>query len=281
MSEKISTNSYEQQKPAIEQSMINSVDNVSIEMKTVVKAIENNNVDRAIELLHNAETQLQSVRKEVEEITQRLHEAQEDALIDHLTGLSNKKAFDEALQTMVSTNLRAIYDKNIPEIFHIISFDLDGFKEINDTYGHAVGDSYLKHITAQVQHFFARGTDMLARIGGDEFSLITYDKHNVRANAENVLSAVLEGSELARQELQKEQGTLSPSDGKVSASVGYTTFDPKNDTDAKKIEARADYAVYVVKEAGKKGVLSDKEAVNNYDVNKELYKKFLAERKEN
>lgn len=276
MSEKIPTQSNEQPRNIAEQSVVKEINVISLEVKTAISAIEDNHNDHAIESLHYAEVQLHNVQKEVEELVSKLQEAQQDALIDHLTGLANKRAFDEAIQKAITTNRRALHNKDKSQAFHVISFDLDGFKEINDTYGHAVGDIYLKRITEKVQHFFARGTDTLARIGGDEFSILTYDEDKVRINTEHIHNAVLEGSQQAREELETEKGILPKDAGNVSASIGYTAFDPENDVNAKDVEVRADYAVYVVKASGKSGILSDTEALNDYDINKELHTKFLA-----
>ncbi len=276
MSEKMPTQSKEQPKSTIEQSVVKEINNISLDVKTAISAIEDNHADHAIESLHNAEVQLHNVQREIEALIRKLQEAQQDARIDHLTGLANKRAFDEAIGVAITTNRRASYNKDKSQRFHVISFDLDGFKEINDTYGHDIGDLYLKRIAEKVQHSFARGTDMLARVGGDEFSLLTYDENNIHTNTEHVHNAVLGGAQQARKELEIEKGAIPDNTGMVSASIGYTAFDPEHDTSAKDVETRADYAVYVVKASGKSGILSDIEAVKNYDVNKELYTKFLS-----
>ncbi len=276
MSEKIPTQSKEQPKTTIEQSVLKEISRISLDVKTAISSIEDNHTDHAIESLHHAEVQLHNVQVEMEELVHKLQEAQQDARIDHLTGLANKRGFDEAIKSAITTNLRALHNKSQPKIFHVISFDLDGFKEINDTYGHAMGDLYLKRITEEVQHHFARGTDTLARVGGDEFSLLTYDEDNVCINTEHIHEAVLNGAQQARKELETKKGNIPNDAGMVSASIGYTAFDPEHDTSAEDVETRADYAVYVVKASGKSGILSDIEATKNYDVNKELYTKFLS-----
>ncbi len=280
MSEKMPTQSKEQSKSTIEQSVVKEIKNISLDVKTAISAIEDNHADHAIESLHNAEVQLHNIQREIEALIRKLQEAQQDARIDHLTGLANKRAFDEVIKSAITTNLRALHNKSQPKIFHVISFDLDGFKEINDTYGHAIGDLYLKRITEEVQYRFARGTDTLARVGGDEFSLLTYDENNIRIDTEHVRNAVLEGAQQARKELETEKGIIPNDAGMVSASIGYTAFDPEHDTSAEDVETRADYAVYVVKAAGKSGILSDVEALNDYDVGKELYEKFLMKYKD-
>ncbi|MFZ5466218.1 MAG: diguanylate cyclase [Pseudomonadota bacterium] len=84
---------------------------------------------------------------------------------DPLTGVGNRLAFDEALAREIVRAGR--HDGRLV----LMMLDMDGFKEVNDRYGHVVGDELLKHF-AQVVKATARGSDMLFRFGGDEFALL-------------------------------------------------------------------------------------------------------------
>ncbi len=279
MSEKFPISSHEHSPRSDIHPVVKNIEEIDTTVKATVTAIENQKINSAVESLHIVETQLQYAKVQIEKLACELKEAQQEARIDHLTGLANKRAFDETIQSAVAVNLRTLRDNGTVQMFHVISFDLDGFKAINDMYGHDIGDLYLKQITKQVHKLFIRGTDTIARVGGDEFSILIFnknDKKNICTHAEHIHQAVLSGSAIARQELEEEQGTLHKDEGNVSASIGYTAFDPKYDTSAKEIERRADYTVYVVKTTGKNSVLSYDEAISKYDTDKVLFRRFLA-----
>lgn len=96
----------------------------------------------------------------------RLHGlTQEEALTDVLTGLPNRRALDKRLAEEVRRSARY----NHP--FSLVMMDMDGFKRVNDNYGHALGDTVLRNI-AECLRYRVRDTDFLARFGGDEFVLI-------------------------------------------------------------------------------------------------------------
>ena len=90
---------------------------------------------------------------------------QELAITDELTGLHNRRAFHNALDRELRRSKR--YQKPLS----LIMLDIDGFKEINDTFGHQVGDDVLKSLAVHLQGA-VRETDLLARYGGDEFAVI-------------------------------------------------------------------------------------------------------------
>jgi diguanylate cyclase (GGDEF)-like protein len=87
------------------------------------------------------------------------------AYSDTLTGLPNRRALDERLEEEVTEARRSNYS------FAVIMMDLDGFKAVNDTYGHSTGDELLKQVFSQMARG-VRNTDFLARYGGDELTLI-------------------------------------------------------------------------------------------------------------
>jgi diguanylate cyclase (GGDEF)-like protein len=91
--------------------------------------------------------------------------ATEDALTDILTELPNRRHLDQRLQDEIERASR--YDHN----FALLMIDLDGFKGINDTFGHPIGDSVLKQVASALRRTL-RASDFLARYGGDEFSII-------------------------------------------------------------------------------------------------------------
>ena len=107
------------------------------------------------------------------------------AFSDTVTGLPNRRALDERLEDEASAARRNNYS------FAVIMMDLDGFKEVNDTYGHGIGDEVLRYVF----NFMARGvrnTDFLARYGGDELTLILTqsDLSSARIVAEKIVESM-------------------------------------------------------------------------------------------
>ena len=105
------------------------------------------------------------------EAHRRMKELEKMAFLDQLTGLPNRRFMDIALQTAL--NEFQLHQQS----FGVICIDLDRFKEINDGYGHAVGDLVLKE-TAQTLKNAIRSTDSVGRWGGDEFTAIVHYAHD-------------------------------------------------------------------------------------------------------
>lgn len=125
------------------------------------------------------------VAKRTEELLQAKQQAETEARQDSLTGLDNRRAFFEKGDQIYSLACR--YNHPLT----IIMFDIDLFKEINDTYGHKAGDSALVKLSEIVRKC-VRSTDIVARIGGDEFALILpeTDIQSAEHLAENLRSRV-------------------------------------------------------------------------------------------
>lgn len=154
------------------------------------------------------------------------HQAEHDALTQAL----NRGSFEKLLH---------IYETGNPP-FALILIDVDIFKSVNDTYGHAVGDSILKKVTNQLKTAF-RSIDYVCRIGGDEFAVIMVEMtSNLKYTIEEKINAV--NAELAK----AEDGLPA-----ISLSVGVAFSDRQNPSDS--IFKDADKALYHVKENGRNG----------------------------
>jgi len=165
---------------------------------------------------------LRDVTADVEE-EQRLTEL---ALRDPLTGLGNRHLLREHLER----TLRNARDPRTSS--GVILLDLDGFKEVNDQYGHAIGDDVLVLIARRIEHSL-RATEVVARFGGDEF-VVACDQvahGEVEMMAERLKKALASPIRVA-------EHTLS-----VGASVGWATADRRVDT-AESLIARADAEMY-------------------------------------
>ena len=154
------------------------------------------------------------------------HEAEHDALTD----LLNKGSFDKIL---------SLY-KQGDTPYALVLADIDVFKSVNDTYGHAVGDDVLRMVANCLKNTF-RSTDYIFRIGGDEFAVIMVNMpEKLRSVAEEKLA-------LLRQALANASDDLP----KVTMSVGIAFSDGTRSNDG--IFVDADKALYFVKEHGKNG----------------------------
>ncbi|MBU0632070.1 diguanylate cyclase [bacterium] len=154
---------------------------------------------------------------------------------DSLTGIYNREKFEIELNSEIQRVKRYSSDA-----FSIIFFDIDNFKKINDTFGHAAGDRVLKTI-ANIFKCTLRATDVFARWGGEEFVIIM--SHTPLANA--TIAA-----EKLRQRIEKEQ---MEGVGSVTCSFGVSEF--LEEDDMQSIILRVDDAMYRAKKEGKNRVV--------------------------
>ena len=151
--------------------------------------------------------------------------------IDHLTGISNRLWFDEALQ-------RSIRSAPTQKTFACILMDLDGFKQINDTLGHDVGDQALQEM-AGILRRVAGPDDIITRYGGDEFAVLLHDTN------ETLVQAMCD-----RIETEVALGNKGPSKPyMLSVSMGCTIYDPVRFSDDKAFLSYLDSAMYEEKRA--------------------------------
>jgi len=158
------------------------------------------------------------------------------ARFDMLTGLMNRFAFAEALD-------RALAESSPSKVnrFALVSVDLDRFKEINDTLGHAAGDAVIVEAATRLREIVRPG-DFVARLGGDEFVILTRGAHIENATAETLARRVARA--LAKP--FRYQSTLLP----TSASVGVALF-PDHGDSSEDLMRHADAALYEAKRGGR------------------------------
>lgn len=155
---------------------------------------------------------------------------------DSLTNLPNRHYFETILEKFYSLSNRN------NTIFGLAFIDLDGFKAINDNYGHLAGDFLLQNVAQRIQDNI-RKEDTVARIGGDEFALAFYIS-SVNENYENFLNNLLNIVSLPIQ--YTDEITL-----KVTASIGVSFYSPQNKVSIKELIKQADDAMYHSKQNGK------------------------------
>jgi diguanylate cyclase (GGDEF)-like protein len=161
-------------------------------------------------------------------------EVKQLALTDPLTGLCNRRNFLELAENAFSNALR--YERPLS----VIMVDIDQFKRVNDTYGHFVGDYFLKNVGA-IFLSRLRQADIKGRFGGEEFMFILPETHPASALrlAESLRSRI------ANLHLKTEHGRIS-----ITISIGLATLDPTTDATLEALLIRADQAMYQAKEAG-------------------------------
>lgn len=153
---------------------------------------------------------------------------------DLLTGLPNRALFrDRLLQAMAQA-------KRTDTLLSVMFLDIDHFKDINDTLGHAVGDQLLKEIARRIRAC-VRETDTVARFGGDEFGLIQTNLHTVEGAADladRLVASIGEAYHIDGHEIH------------TAASVGVTIY-PFDDHNAEDLLKNADMAMYKAKREGR------------------------------
>ncbi len=163
--------------------------------------------------------------------------------LDGLTGIANRRNFDETLNKEWNRAMRS--EKSIG----LLMLDIDFFKLYNDHYGHQGGDDCLKKVAKGLDSAIHRETDFLARYGGEEFSGILPDTDL------NGSVKVAEEMRLAIKDLRIEHAKSTVSD-LVSVSIGVSAIIPQQGTDPKILICAADQALYKAKEDGRDRVKS-------------------------
>lgn len=156
------------------------------------------------------------------------------ALHDSLTGLENRQAFENHLEDLIEKSNKS------PQLEHcLIYIDLDQFKVVNDTVGHTAGDELLKQI-ATIIHKQVRDSDLLARIGGDEFAILL--ENCSIANAQNI-------AEKVRLAVSKHRFVWDNRVFDIGTSLGITSI--KSFMNKATIMSQADIACYIAKRNGR------------------------------
>ncbi len=188
------------------------------------------------------QNELQRYQTELEAANQRLREL---ASVDALTGLSNRRVFDDQLRIA----FRAARKSATP--LSVLMLDVDHFKVHNDRFGHPHGDDVLR-ILASCLKSNIRSGDLIARYGGEEFVLLLPDTNAIEARvlSERLLNAV-----------RRTPWSLAP----VTVSIGLSTMNPAT-RDTQHLLGRADEALYAAKCSGRDRVVSSTHELNPFEM---------------
>jgi diguanylate cyclase (GGDEF)-like protein len=187
---------------------------------------QNEELERMHAQLQQAHQELATLNAELLEANRALAQA---AVTDGLTGLKNHRAFQEALHSAVQMAER------LQQSLSLIMFDIDHFKQFNDTFGHPAGDELLRQV-AQVLRESARAYDVAARYGGEEFALLLPN---------TTLEQAVQVAERLRQQIRAIENPHAP----VSASFGVATY--RRGTPPATLVYEADAALYRAKRSGR------------------------------
>jgi len=165
---------------------------------------------------------------------------QEQSSRDPLTGIFNRRVFKERLDVEFERFIR------YKTVFSLLFFDVDNFKQVNDTYGHEAGDRALKGIAVSTQEIL-RKTDVFARYGGEEFTVILF---------ETDIDQAITVAEKLRDLIENAEFTYEGRRVPITISIGVTES-RDSDPDGESVVKRADSLLYQAKGRGRNRVVSD------------------------
>ncbi|WP_290009637.1 diguanylate cyclase domain-containing protein [Novosphingobium humi] len=186
-----------------------------------------------------------ALRKSQQELMQANFALQRLTNVDGLTGLSNRRYFDEYFETEWR---QAARDR---QPLSLLIIDIDHFKQFNDTYGHLAGDEVLRKVAQAVQAAFRRPKDLVVRLGGEEFVVVlpATPLGHLAMLAQRAVEAV-EALDLAH--------SSSPVSGRVTISVGGAGCQPDREDWRLALMEAADKALYEAKRSGRNRAVIDR-----------------------
>ena len=188
----------------------------------------------ALEIEQRVAQRTRELEKVIESLHRRQQQLEVQAHHDPLTGLANRKLLEDRFQCAVERAKRS------GDSFALLMIDLDGFKAVNDTYGHLAGDKVLVTLSQRLSACL-RTCDTAARMGGDEFVVILesiHDTSEVAHIARKLVRALYENVQMPN------QGTVN-----MGASIGMALY-PQDGLDLPGMLAIADQAMYECKSTG-------------------------------
>ncbi len=193
------------------------------------------------ELVARVRTQLRKKRY-ADRLRHNVQLSLEMAITDQLTGLHNRRYMSRHLDTLITDA-----KKNSRPLAFVI-MDIDFFKQVNDTYGHDIGDEVLKEFAARI-NANVRGVDLACRYGGEEFVVAMPDTD--MAFATNIAERLRHSIETTPVKISRNPGHLN-----ITISIGIARCEGESDT-AEQLLHRADQALYRAKRTGRNKVVAD------------------------
>lgn len=198
-----------------------------------VKTLELLGAQAAISLV-NAQL-IESLERKVQARTEELRQM---SMKDGLTGIANRRSFDERLGLEWQRSLRT------GKPLSLLMMDIDHFKMFNDHYGHHEGDRCIRGVAQTLQQVVSRSSDLVARYGGEEFAVLLPETATDAA-------ALLADSCLSAVAAMAMPHAVSPVGAHVSVSIGICTLDVSEETTIEHLITQADQALYQAKRSGR------------------------------
>ncbi len=213
-----------------------TVGNLSVEGELYqVKTLLAQKVAEVIESNQRLEDDLVVARYRMQEQAQELDRTRREARTDNLSGVSNRKAFDETLDFL----LRNFKRHGTP--FALVMCDVDHFKWINDTHGHTAGDRVVSQIGGFLKHCL-RGGDYLSRYGGDEFAMLLPDA---------TLETAQDVADRVRLEVECRNFEVTQGGERVAVTFSVGLATARDGDTAESLIQRVDQALYKSKQSGR------------------------------
>jgi diguanylate cyclase len=214
----------------------------SINIQTLLKGIQS--IESATRQLKG---RLAESQNEIEALREEVIHARDVALLDSLTGLFNRRGFDQTLATCLNELVEPNTDRTLQPC--LLMCDIDHFKQTNDTYGHLFGDRVIRAVAQAIKNN-VKGRDTAARYGGEEFVILLPDTplEGALALAEKLRHTVEHG----RIKRGTAENGAAENSARITVSIGVARFMP-GESSASFID-RADQALYKAKRGGRNQV---------------------------
>lgn len=189
------------------------------------------------------------LKGQLREAIEERDEALRAASTDPLTGLFNRRGMLSLTQKILGAQMRLVHESQNDLWVTVSAIDLDGFKAVNDTLGHGAGDAIIRLVSELLRRYFGRGTDIVCRLGGDEFLVLTIGTDDVGLTASRL--------EAFRQVLAQEVTRLLQGQLPVTASCGVKAVPVPEEggIDLGSLAGLADALMYQAKQGGKNRVV--------------------------
>lgn len=191
---------------------------------------------------NNKQKRINSIKKNLGQFKKKLTEAQHSLNHDFLTGAYNRRYFEEQIKSF--STIQEIGDNKSV----MMVLDIDHFKKINDSYGHDIGDFVLKECVTTIKKLFPRESDVVARLGGEEFAIFLPDYN---------LDAAIKKAEEVLETVRKQVFVQGEHQIKFTVSLGLSEW--RNSDQFETVYKRCDQALYEAKNSGRnKFIIAEK-----------------------
>ena len=213
--------------------------------REAIRAVVERLVQSASEMQRNnaaLEARLSASKQEIVQLQENLESVRTESLTDPLTGLSNRKYFDQSLAKLIAGA------NEHSEPLSLVLADIDHFKQFNDTWGHLTGDQVLRLVAVSIKHN-VKGQDIAARYGGEEFAVILPNTvlRSALTVADHIRRAVMSKELLKR--------STGQNLGRVTISLGVAQL--HRGENAQALIARSDACLYAAKRHGRNRVICE------------------------